>query len=304
MNTNKNLVSLLILILLGCIWGTGYSIARFAMINDVPPFGYSFWQSLGPAIVVGLIVLIRSKKISIDPKQIHFYIICGLTGILIPNTSMYYAASHLPASILAIVVNIVPVVVYPMALYVKLERFNWIRFMGICCAIIGLMLIILPKSSLPSPGMVPWVISTLITPISFAFCSIYIARNRPTNSDALTLSAGMLIASSILLMPLVANTHSMYWFKIPFTLPDWVILLEIILSSIGYVLFFKLISIAGPVFYCLVDTVVVLTGIFWGYIIFGEHLNRYTAAAVCFIVIALLLVTIQQTKSGLKKIER
>ena len=51
-------------------------------------------------------------------------------------------------------------------------------------------------------------------------------------------------------------------------------------------------------FYSLVDTIVVLTGIFWGYMIFGEVLNRWTGMAVCLILIALLLVTRQQRQAA------
>ncbi len=162
---------------------------------------------------------------------------------------------------------------------------------GIALALAGLMLIILPSSSLPSPEMVPWVISTLITPLSFAFCSIYIARYRPAGSDSLALSAGMLIFSSVMLIPLVVATNSFYMFHFPLTAPDGVIILEILLSSLGYVLFFQLIKIAGPVYYSLVDTIVVLTGLFWGRVIFNEQLNQWTFAAVLLIVMALLLVT-------------
>ncbi|VVC76088.1 hypothetical protein AQUSIP_13930 [Aquicella siphonis] len=285
---------LLILVILGFVWGTGYSIARYAMTSGVPPLGYSFWQSLGPALIIGFIALHQNKKQVLTAARMRYYLICGLTGIVIPNTSMYFAAAHLPASILAMIVNTVPIIAYPMALAARLESFNWQRMTGILLAFCGLMLIIFPKSSLPAPEMIPWALSTLITPFSFAFCSIYIARYRPAGSDTLSLTAGMLIFSSLLLTPLVLFSHSFYLFNIPFTAPDWVILLEIILSSIGYLLFFQLIKIAGPVFYSLVDTIVVLTGIFWGYLIFGEKLNQWTTAAVCLIVTALLLVTRQQ----------
>lgn len=285
---------LLILIILGFVWGTGYSIARFAMINGVPPLGYSFWQSLGPAVIIGSIALYQNRQQVLTAARMRYYLICGLTGIVIPNTSMYFAAAHLPAGILAMIVNTVPVIAYPMALAARLEVFNWQRMAGIILAFCGLMLIILPKSSLPSEDMAPWVISTLITPLSFAFCSIYIARYRPPNSDTLSLTAGMLVFSSLLLIPLVFFSHSFYLFNMPLTTPDWVILLEIILSSIGYLLFFQLIKVAGPVFYSMVDTIVVITGVFWGYLIFGEKLNTWTATAVCLILAALLLVTRQQ----------
>lgn len=288
------MISFITLILLGFTWGTGYSIARFAMTNGVPPLGYSFWQSIGPAIIIGIIACLRGQQVKLTRSTTGFYLVTGLTGIVIPNTTMYIAAPHLPAGILAMIVNTVPIVAYPMALFARLETFNWQRMIGILIAFCALMLIIIPKSSLPSPDLAPWVLSTLITPISFAFCSIYITRYRPAGSDVLTLSSGMLLFSSLMLIPLVYHTSSFYWFNYPLTMPDWVIFLEIMLSSIGYILFFYLLKIAGPVFYSLVDTIVVLTGIFWGYIIFGEVLNKWTGMAVCLILIALLLVTRQQ----------
>ncbi|MBV9576017.1 MAG: DMT family transporter [Gammaproteobacteria bacterium] len=293
MHNNHTLVGLFLLILLGFIWGTGYSIARFAMTQGVPPLGYSFWQSIGPATIIGFITLFRHSIFNLR-AHFQYYFICGLTGIVIPNTSMYFAAVHLPASILAIIVNTVPIIAYPMALLARLEAFNWQRMLGILLAFCGLMLIIFPKSSLASPDLISWVLAALITPVSFAFCSIYIARYRPKNTHSLTLTAGMLFFSSLLLTPLVFATHSFYALHFPLTAPDGVILLEIILSSVGYLLFFQLIKIAGPVYYSLVDSIVVLTGVFWGYAIFNEHLNKWTATAVCFILFALLLVTRQQ----------
>lgn len=293
---NRSALSITIFILLGIVWGTGYSIARFAMTNGVPPLGYSFWQSLGPAIFLTIITLYRHHSLQLTASNVRFYLVCGLTGIVIPNTSMYFAAAHLPASILAMVVNTVPIIAYPMALIARLEVFNWIRALGIVLAFCGLMLIILPASSLPSPDMSLWVLSTLMTPVSFAFCSIYIARFRQKDSDTLSLTTGMLIFSSLLLIPLVLFADSFYLFHFPFTMPDWVVLLEIILSSIGYLLFFQLIRLAGPVFYSLVDTIVVLTGVLWGYVIFGEQLNKWTITAACLILNALLLATCQQKK--------
>jgi drug/metabolite transporter (DMT)-like permease len=293
---SKPSTSLFLLILLGTIWGTGYSIARFAMTNDVPPLGYSFWQSLGPAIIIGTLAILRTRTLTFSASRVRFYLVTGLTGIVIPNTTMYFAAPHLPAGILAMVVNTVPIIAYPMALLAGLEKFNWERMAGIFLALAGIMLIIIPKSSLASASMTPWVLSTLLTPLSFAFCSIYIARFRPADSDSLTLSAGMLIFSSLLLTPLVFATDSLYLFHLPLTAPDGVILLEIVLSSLGYVLFFQLIKVAGPVYYSLVDTIVVITGIFWGRMIFDERLNTWTFAAVILIVLALLLVTRHQRK--------
>lgn len=282
---------LALLLLLGIIWGTGYSIARFAMTSGVPPLGYSFWQSLGPAILISTLVFSRQrfqKKISLS--HTYYYLICGLTGIVIPNTNMYFASPHLPAGLLAVIVNTVPVMAYPLALLAKRESFHWMRCLGIILTVTGIMLIIIPKASLPSPTMIPWVFSALITPLSFAFCSVFISRYRPQHTDSLSLSSGTLIASSILLLPLVLFHKDFYMLHLPPTLADSVIILEIILSSIGYILFFQLIKIAGPVYYSLVDSIVAMTGLFWGFVIFHERLNEWTSLAVFLIILSLLLV--------------
>lgn len=302
-SSKSPLVALSTLIALGIIWGTGYSIARFAMLNGVSPLGYSFWQSLGPALVLGSLAAYQGKLPRLSSEQTRksllYYLICGLTGIIIPNTTMYFAAPHLPASILAMIVNTVPIIAYPLALLARLESFNWQRMTGIILALFALMFIILPDSSLPSPDMTSWVMLALITPLSFAVCSIYIARYQPAKIDSITLSVGMLSVSSILLMPLVIGTHSFYLFHWPLTMPDGVVILEIMLSSLGYMLFFRLIRIAGPVYYSLVDTIVVLTGLFWGHLIFGERLNQWTSLAVYLILMALLLVTRQQRNTAI-----
>lgn len=286
--------ALVLLLSLGFIWGTGYSIARFATTHGVPPLGYSFWQALGPALLISLLAKTRGRSLAISVPHLRYYIICGLTGIVIPNTNMYLAAPHLPAGILAVIVNTVPIIVYPLALIARVEAFNVARLFAVFSAVIGLMLIILPQAGLPSRQMIPWALSSLITPLSFAFCAVYISRYRPDDYHSLSLSSGTLIAASLLLTPIVLLTHNFYAFHLPLTTPDLVILLEIILSSIGYVLFFQLIKVAGPVYYSLVDTIVSLTGLFWGYVIFHEKLNVWTTLAVILILFALIMVTKQQ----------
>jgi len=293
---NNKTLGLGLLLLLGFIWGTGYSIARFATTHGVPPLGYSFWQSVGPALLIAFLAKSQRDSIKLSATHVRYYCMCGLTGIVIPNTTMYFAASHLPAGILAVVVNTVPIIAYPLALLLQAEKFNPFRLSGVLCAMCGLLLILLPQTSLPAPDMFLWVLAALLTPFSFALCSVYISRYRPTDSSSVSLSAGTLIAASVILAPFVLGSGHFYSLHLPLTVPDWIVLLEIALSSAGYILFFQLIKIAGPVYYSLVDTIVALVGLWWGYIIFHERLNEWTFPAVLLIFIALILVTKPTTK--------
>lgn len=280
-----------VLFLLGTLWGVGYSIARFAMTHGVNPIGYTFWQSLGPAVILGLLSF---KHLKFDLSHLKFYLICGLIGIAIPNTNMYFASAHLPAGLLALIVNTVPIMIYPMALIAHQEHFQWKRFIGVLIAIIGIMLLILPHANLPQSTQLHWLLMGLITPFCFAFFALFINPHKPKDSNPLSLAAGMLMAATLLLAPWVIATHSFYAFHFPLNIPDKIILLEIFLSSIGYVLMFYLIRIAGPVYYSLVDGIVAITGLAFGRIIFGESIHFFMLLATVLILSGIFLVNTKQ----------
>lgn len=154
------------------------------------------------------------------------------------------------------------------------------------------MLIIIPSTKFSHYGINYWSLLTLLTPLSFALCVLYINRYRPENLDDKTLSTGMLVMSSILLLPVVLYSGDFYYLSWPINRVSAVILLEIILSSVGYILFFRLIKLAGPVYYSLVSGAVCLTGLFWGWVIFSEPLTILMLTAVTFIVVAIILLTL------------
>lgn len=286
----------LILLLLGIIWGSGYAIAKLAMQNGVPPLGYAFWQSLGPAILLSLVAFLQKHLLRLNQQKIIYYFICGLLAIALPNTNMYFTAPHLPAGILAVIINITPILIYVSSLGLGLERFSMPSFAGVYLAILGIMLILIPKASLPSLATLPWAVQALATPLCFAVSIIYIARQQVADSP-LTQAAGMLLCSAILLTPLIISTHAFYPLT-KFNLPVFLIVLEIILSSIGYILLFHLLKIAGPIFYSLVSSIVALTGLFWGWLIFAEHLNLWSGLAMVFIILGISLVSLHQAKKA------
>lgn len=284
------LKALLLLIALGFIWGSGYSIARFAVTHGVSPLGYTLWQTWGPALFLLYLCYKRKHKINLKPKLIFYFVITGLLGIAIPNSNMYFAAAHLPAGILAIIVNTVPLIIYPLSLSVGEEKFSMTRITGIIIGVIGIMLIVLPKASSPHTTDLFWTLIVLISPVCFASCAVYASKCR-VNRSSLVLSMGMLFSAAIILTPITLAAHQGFMLSTHFLAGSIAIIIEIVLSSIGYILFFELLKTAGAVFYSLVSGIVSITGLFWGRIIFGESVGLLTTLAVLLILIALYLVS-------------
>lgn len=287
---NKQIQAITLLLLLGMIWGSGYAIARYATLHGVPPLGYAFWQSLGPSLFLLCLCWFLKLPIPLDKQHLRFYFWTGLIGIAIPNSNMYFASPHLPAGLIALLVNTVPLVTYCLSLLIGLERFSLARLLGVLIGFVGIMMIALPNLSLSGSAGYFWILILLITPFCFAICAIYAASFSGTTNN-LSLATGMLCAATFLLAPVTLLTQNFYLFNSTFHRQDWLILLEILLSSAGYLLFFQLLKKAGPVYYSLVGGIVMLTGLFWGYLIFDEILNLWTSLAALLIVFGVFIVT-------------
>ncbi|HAT1760011.1 TPA: DMT family transporter [Legionella pneumophila] len=289
----KTIQSILLLIVLGFIWGSGYTLAKFAMTNGVNPLGYAFWQSLGPALLLTLVSLFTKQARLLHPVYWPYFFICGLIGIAIPNTNMYFIASHIPAGLLAVLVNTVPLLVYPLALMAGQEKLDGWRFFALLLGMSGILAII----GINSAGLYSsWTILAMLSPLGFALCSIYIGAKQPKEINALQAANGMLLAASLLLTPVVLKQHAFYSLSAPLTLVKQIVILEIILSSLGYLLFFILIRMAGPVFYSLTGGVVAITGLFWGYLAFDEKPSSIQGIAIALVVSAIFLLSWRQSK--------
>ncbi len=288
------LIAPALLILLGIIWGSGYAIARYCVTHGVPPLGYSFWQSIGPMILLLIASFAQGEKLPITKRYLSYYLVCGILGIALPNTLMYFTAQYIPSGILAVILNTVPILIYPLALLCRQERFAPLRFIAIVIGMIGLMMMVAPHAQTPRLHDIPWTLIILLAPLSFALCAIFIAAYRPVPSQSVTLSAGMLIISSMTVAPLTLITKEFYGFSWPLTTPDLLIIFEVVLSGLGYWILFMLIKRAGPVFYSLVSGVVAIVGLIWGHLLFNEYYNGMSLIAVILILVAIFLISLRQ----------
>lgn len=290
----NTLKACLLLIALGFIWGSGYSLAKFAMTNDVPPLGYAFWQALGPALLLSIgAFLYQPRSFTVLLTHWRFFLVCGLSGIAIPNTNMYFISSHLPAGLLAVLVNTVPLMVYPLALISRQEQFDWWRCLALLLGCYGILMLVTP---IDGYFVSAWTLLALISPLAFAFCAVYISARQPPTLDALSAAGGMLLTATLLLTPLVIQQQAFYPLTPPYSVAKGVVILEMLLSSLGYFIFFRLIRLAGPVFYSLTGGVVAITGLFWGFIVFNENLLQAQYLSISCIVSAIFLLSWRQAK--------
>lgn len=288
------LLPLALLLLLGAIWGGTLSIAKLAAVHGVPPVAFVFWYALGAGLVLLATARARRTAAPLDRRHLAYYALCGVTGIAAPQVNSLYVLGHIPAGVMAVVLTTVPVFTYALALAVGAERFRAARFAGIACGFAGALALVLPRGSLPAPGMALWAALGLVTPACYALQNVLAARLRPPRAASLALAGGMLLTTAAVLLPVALLTGQMYLPRWPAGTAEAALLAQLLLTSLAYLLYFELLRLAGPVYVAQVAYVVTLTGIGWGMVLFGERHSLWVAVATALIFAGVALVNLRR----------
>jgi drug/metabolite transporter (DMT)-like permease len=292
---NRKSIDLILLFILGSIWGTGTVINKYVMVRGIDPISYTFWQFIGPGIILFFITYLK-KELRYNHKHILFYLTCGIIGLAIPSLIIHLCALKLPAGILPVVINTVPIIVYPLSVFFKQEKFTLIRFIAVVLGVCGILILLVPKANVPLSWF--WPLFASIAPLCFAINSLFVNPNRPKNSNALTLATGMLLSSAIVMLPfLLYIQHDLYIPIFPLAKVDYILILRMFMHCLGYVIYFSILKRAGPVYYSLVSGIVILSGLFWAYYIHQEVLNIYQAIAIVLVVAGIYILTYSRKKT-------
>ena len=175
---------------LGALWGLSFSLSKVAAMGGVHPFAYAWMQSTGAALFLTLVCYRRGIPFDLSRGHLLFFLGAAVIGLVLPNINIITTAKYIPAGVMSTVVSTVPVLGYVLAVAFRIEGFRWNSAVGICIGLIGALLMVLPKTSLPSPDMVPWVLIAFLTPALYACSGIFSDRMRPDGTELDSIMAG------------------------------------------------------------------------------------------------------------------
>lgn len=289
------LVALLLMLTVGSMWGLTFSFAKAASEAGIEPIAYGFWQTTGAGSVLLLGCLLRRQGLRFDRRHLAYYLTCGFLSLAVPNLILQTVIGHVPAGVAAVIVTTVPLLTYAVAMAAKLETFAGLRAFGLLAGFLGVLVLVVPKASLPQPTMAGWVAFGFLAPLFYAIGNVYVAVRRP-GSSALPLAAGMLWGAAFWQAPVVWLTGSFHPLTLPFSFGEWGVIGQIAVSSLASILYFDIIRRAGPVFFSQVAYVVTLSAILWAMAIFGERHSALVWAAAALIACGVAMVNWRRRK--------
>jgi drug/metabolite transporter (DMT)-like permease len=289
--TNRRLLFVLVLIACGLAWGSTQTLGKLAVSTGHRHFGLLFWQFVIGALLLGTLLTLRRAWPALTRARLGFGLVIALIGTIIPGTTFFLAVAHLPAGIMSILISTVPMLSFPIALALGMDRFSALRLTGLLCGLAGVALIAGPGATALPAGTDPiWLAVAMVGPLFYAIEGNYVARFGTAGMDGLQAMTLASAVGAVLILPLALGSGQFIDPFQPWGTAEWALVGSSAVHAVAYATYVWLAAHAGAVFASQTSYIVTGTGVFWAMAVLGERLSPYAWIALVLILGGLALV--------------
>ncbi|MBD3680180.1 MAG: DMT family transporter [Rhodobacteraceae bacterium] len=281
---------LVVLLVLGAGWGITQPLSKIAVSEGYRHFGLVFWQLVIGVLLLGPVVWARGRGLPRGRAQWGMCTLIAAIGTVLPNSASYQAAIYLPSGVISILLSLVPILTFPLALAVGIDRFGWGRLAGLGCGMVAVILLIAPETSLPDRAMAAFIPLALIAPAFYAAEGAVVGKWGTLGLGPIQLLFGASLVGVVMTAPLALLTGQWIDPRPPWGAPDWALILSSIAHIVTYCGYVWLVGQAGAVFAAQIAYVVTGAGILWAMLILGESYSGWIWMALGVMLMGLFLV--------------
>ena len=287
-----------LLLMIGGLWGFFFLLIKNTVASGIHPTAYVFWFCLGSGSVLLLIGLLRGSRPPMSKCHLIYYFRAAALRFTFANAILYAAQGQLPVGIMAVIMAFTPIFTHLVSLIARVEKLAWLRLLGILFGFVGVLVIVVPKASLPDPSLTIWVLIGFGTPLLHGLAYVFLSdSNRPPDIDSLQLATGTLLAAAAMALPISLAIGEFHVLAPPFTNGELTMMLHFVLAGFNFYGVFELIRIAGPTYMSQSSFLSVIFGVFFGIVLLGEQHSLYIWVAIALILGGVALVNARRVKS-------
>lgn len=274
-----------VLVVLGLGWGSTQSLGKMATATGHQPFGLIFWQLVVGAVVLGVISALRGKGLVLSGLALRFYVVIAVIGTLVPNATFYASVVHLPAGVMSMLISTVPLIAFPMALALRMDRLSPGRVIGLGLGLLGVALIAGPGGSF-SLG---WLAVAMVGPVFYAAEATWVARTGTAGMDAVQAMFGVSVVGAVMAAPLALGTGQ--WVDpLPLGRAEVALVILAAVHAVVYAGYVWLARQAGSVFAAQTSYLVTGSGVIWAMLLLGERFQPLAWVALAVMLAGVALV--------------
>ena len=272
------------LLLLALVWGGSFFFAEIAL-RALSPVSITLHRVVWAVPVLWLVVRFKGYPLPRDPRIWGAYLVMGVLNNAIPFSLIFWGQTHISsglASILNATTAMIGAVVAGIVL--RDEPLTQNKVVGALAALFGVAVIVGPSALFEFSLIDLAQLAVLGATVSYAFAGVW-GRLALSGQPALVNALGMLMGSSILMVPIVISADGVP--KLNLFGETWAAVLGLSLMStaFAYALYFAILARAGAANLLLVTLLIPPVAITLGHLFLGEVINANAWSG--FFVIAL-----------------
>ena len=277
------------LLLLSFIWGASFLSIRVAL-DEVPVMTAVAHRVFWAALILWGYVWLKGIAIPRSPRIWGAFFVMGLLNNAIPFSLMAWGQLYIETGLTSIfnaTTAIFGVVVAAMVF--TDERLSWNRGLGVVIGFAGVVVAIGPANLMQFDIRSMAQVAVLLGTLSYAFAGAW-ARSTLSHLPPQIAAAGMLTGSSMIMVPLAfymdgppqLALQSDTWLAIAY--------FAIIATAGAYLLYYRVLSMAGSGNLMLCTLLIVPVAITLGALILGEALAPRALAGFAVLALGLLIL--------------
>ena len=279
-----------LIVLTGLLWGSAFLLIKIAIVT-IPPYTLTMSRMGIATLALFVVLTLRGQQLPLDRKSLALFAFIGLFGSALPFTLINWGEIHIPSGLAAVLMGIMPITTALLAhFFIPDEPFGWRKAIGIFVGFGGLLVLVGIDAVSGFDSSVTAQIAMLCAAVAYAITTTF-TRLRVAH-PGLIMATGSSMMGFLWVLPL-ALVYDRPWSLTPDLMGvSATVLLGLLPSAVGILLFFHLISRVGATIFSQVNYLIPLVGAFLGVVFLGEALNWQLISALVLVLSGISIVTL------------
>jgi len=279
---------LLLLLMLAGAWGGSFVLIKVA-VTTLPPLTLTAFRLLLGALILAVVARALGHRLPADWRTWAAYLLFALCGTAMPFSLIAFGETRVDSAMAAILIAAVPLATHVLAhFFVAGERMGGITVAGIVIGFGGVVALFGPGALAGLGGELLGQSAILAATLSYAVSNVIASRIR--HLPPIVNGAATLVAASVWAVPASLIVDHPWSLDPSLDSILAMLMLTLVSTAAANLIFFLLMSSAGPSFVSLTNFLVPVMGAFWSWLFLAERLGEETLIALALILIGIAVV--------------
>lgn len=278
---------LVVLLVLGAIWGSSYLFIKVA-VRELPPETVVSGRVLLGALVLLAVLYARGQRLPGGLRVWRDFLVVGIGAVALPFTLISWGEKSISSGMAAILTGATPLfAVLGAAFWTREERLSRSRLVGVGLGFAGVVLAVGLKDFSITSENSRGQMAVLAAAVCYGLSGLY-ARRAFRGMPPLIPAAGQLVAGSLVIVPVALIRHGIPG-EPSLKVTGAMLALALMCTALAYILLYWLMERIGAVRTVMVTYLMPPFALLYGWVLLDERLGANAILGLLVVLLGILI---------------